>query len=284
MTTRFTALFPYLLITLLCVGAVELFYLGVERYLLEPAVQSDEEVQDTAQSVEPPIETLRQPEDYSAVTGRNLFGPPPKAAADQKDAAASVAQELEATTLEIVLMGTINSGEEQSRAIILNKSDGKQEMYRVGDTVQGGTIKEILRGKVILTVDGRDEMLDMSEARQYAQQAAPPPVRRPALRRPNATTSRFIRPGLNRQGQVVAPRVVRPARRIVSPRADEDQSLQASQEVPPVEELEQDAADVPEDAADTEATVQQPEEAPQGEEAQQAGSGQDETGQETEQQ
>jgi len=292
MTTRFTALFPYLLITLLCIGAVELLYLGVERYLLEPILNRGENVaQDAVQSVEAPPETLQQPADYSAVTRRNLFGPPPKAGSGQKNAAAQVTEELEATTLEIVLMGTIDSGEEQSRAIILNKSDRKQEMYRVGDTVQGATIKEIQRGKVILNVDGRDEMLDMSEARQYAQQTAPPTVRRPPIRR--SPTPRFVRPGQNRQGQVVAPRVVRPARRVVSPGANADQNLRTNQEVAPVEELEQDAAEVPEEVADAEATDQgaidqdtadqSPEEVPQGEGEQQTGSDQDETGPETEQ-
>ena len=61
-------------------------------------------------------------------------------------------------------MGTINGGEGDSRAIVLDKSNNKQELYEKGDVIQGAKIKEILRGKVILVYNGKDEMLDMSEA------------------------------------------------------------------------------------------------------------------------
>ena len=81
------------------------------------------------------------------------------------------------------------------RAIIFDKTVNKQALYETGDAVQGAVVKEILRGKVILVYNGRDEMLDMSEAAKVRPAYAVPvaktgvvrgadgkqPVNRPAV-------------------------------------------------------------------------------------------------------
>jgi general secretion pathway protein C len=70
---------------------------------------------------------------------------------------------LEPTSLALTLLGTIAGDEESARAIIFDKKKKNQNIYRVEDTVQGAMIKQILRGKVVLRVDGRDEILYMIE-------------------------------------------------------------------------------------------------------------------------
>lgn len=218
MLTRVSTMLPYLLITLLCIGGVELLYSGVERFLLKP-VQTErhevvEEVVEPAINVAAPQKTV----DYTIITGRNLFGPPPMEKTAGESETATVDEELEPTTLEVVLMGTIDSPEQGSRAVILNKKDRKQEIYQVGDSVEGALVKEIQRGKVILTVNDRDEMLDMSEAAQYAPNS-PQAVTTPAMarRRANILSSRQINEG-DGQDNVVRPRIVTPSRRVVRPR------------------------------------------------------------------
>lgn len=217
MLTRVSTIFPYLLITLLCVSGVELFYRGVERFLLKPVQPVQNVVEEVAEPAATGIAAPERTVDYSIITARNLFGPPPKEGTDEDSEAVPVNEELELTTLELVLMGTIEGADQGSRAIILNKKDRKQEMYQVGDTVEGALVKEILRGKIILSVNDRDEMLDMSEAAQYSQGSPPPatgpgmPRRRASLMSPRQST------GGDSQDTISRPRLVMPSRRVVRP-------------------------------------------------------------------
>lgn len=260
-----TALFPFLLVTVLCIGAVELGYYCLETFLLDTVATP---ARRTAVKGAPPAVSPgeRKPSektapDYTIITKRNLFGPP---AGSSSTAPEPVEEELEATTLDIVLMGTIDTAGDDGRAIILNKKDRSQELYRVGDMVEGAKVKEIQRGRVILTVDGRNELLDISEARQYAQNRSPVPRRAAALRR---------RPAVQTEQQVeeAKPRVVRPLRRIVRPRAaieadiaerenlelieDEDEDLTESDEEAVLEDGEVDALE--EEAENDEEVVEE---------------------------
>lgn len=87
---------------------------------------------------------------------------------------------LPATSLDLVLMGIIDGRTQDRRAVILNKKDNTQHIYQVGDTVAGSQIKSILWGKVILSTEGRDEVLDMSETSSYRSRAVAAPVPGPA--------------------------------------------------------------------------------------------------------
>jgi general secretion pathway protein C len=173
-----------LIITLLCIGAVEGFYylletsirpkehLTVEQPALEqPTPQGQPATGPTTTEVEqPPIDP-----DISAITSRNLFG------SRVGDAPAPQQQDplegLELSSLDVVLMGTVTAGiEEDQRAIIYDKTNGRQELYQEGDYIQQAAVKDIMRGKVILSIDGRDEMLDISQARQVNVPPPAPPV------------------------------------------------------------------------------------------------------------
>jgi hypothetical protein len=219
MSGRISNIFPFFLITLLCVGGVEGFYLVLEKYLLDPVI-SEGQVSDTAaekktSSSRPSRERI----DYSVITERNLFGPPPQEKKSDEEAPAPVEETLEATELEVVLMGTIGAGDDNSRAIILNKKDRKQELYQVGDSVQGALIKEIQRGKVILNREDQDEMLDMSEAANYGPRSARPVSVNPSsVRKRSVVASPDNNQEIETETAEVKPRVVRPTRRIVRPR------------------------------------------------------------------
>ena len=255
MASRISGIVPFLLITLVCVGGVEAFYFVLERALLAPKVLE----QEVAALQAPPagekaVAAVEQTAavDHAVIMQRNLFGPPPKKA----EQAAPVQEALEATTLDLVLMGTIHGLGDENRAIILTKKDRKQDIYRVGDQIQGALIKEIRRANIVLTVDGRDESLDMSESGKYAPAidsgpvAANMPLRSPSMvPLPNEQPGEVMPPD-----QQVKPRVVRPTRKIVSSRRrlvqpvdpeSPEEMMSPDEEGPPedVEELEAEQAE-----------------------------------------
>jgi general secretion pathway protein C len=97
---------------------------------------------------------------YQVIVDRNLFG-----ATGQQAPETGMEQisGLEPTTLQLSLLGTIAGDEQSARAIIEDQQKKEQNLYRVGDTVQTAVVSRILRGKVVLRVDGRDEILTMEE-------------------------------------------------------------------------------------------------------------------------
>ena len=73
---------------------------------------------------------------------------------------------LEETKLKLKLWGTVTGDKEKSYAVIENTQSREQNLYRVGDSIQNATLKLILRSKVVLSVNGNDEVLAMEEIKQ----------------------------------------------------------------------------------------------------------------------
>jgi len=177
-TSRISSIVPLLLITLVCVGVVEGGYLLFEHFIFDapPRVEVGE-ADGTAEQAEATGADVKKI-DYRAILQRNLFGPPPDSGKSAIPPVRDNTEALAATSLDIVLMGTITGSEGTERAIILDKKTQRQELYEKGDAVQGALVSEIRRGKVILSQEGREEVLDISEAVKvrppvYAAQVAP---------------------------------------------------------------------------------------------------------------
>jgi general secretion pathway protein C len=219
MKIRISTFLPLLLITLACVLAVEGVYTVVEKNLRAPVqkaavvAQVPERKQLEATSAQRTAE-----ENVRKVLQRNLFGPPPSTAA-VKPAGDQSAADLQPTSLSLVLMGTIVSAGAESRAIVLEKDTKNQDIYQQGDVVQGAVVKEILRKKIVLTSNGSDEILDMTEAAKYTPMPPSPAAVAPAARRNQAL------PGMEPQNLESAqpsppggrPRIIRPNRRTYTP-------------------------------------------------------------------
>jgi general secretion pathway protein C len=77
-------------------------------------------------------------------------------------------EKLKRTDLDLRLLGTISGAEKDSYAVIERVKDRSQSLYRVGDSIEQARIKMILRKKVVLTIDGRDEVLEIPEERMAA--------------------------------------------------------------------------------------------------------------------
>ncbi|MGD8882540.1 MAG: type II secretion system protein GspC [Desulfobacterales bacterium] len=97
---------------------------------------------------------------YRAITKRNLFNTNPDIAAP---AQAIDVDNLKETDLNLKLWGTVTGHDRKAYAVIEDTKTRKQQLYRVGDSIQDATVKLILRQKVVLSVNDRDEILGMEE-------------------------------------------------------------------------------------------------------------------------
>ncbi len=71
---------------------------------------------------------------------------------------------LKITNLKLKLWGTATGGEEsENYAVIENDRDKRQELYKKGDKIEDAVIKKILRLSVILSRNGTDERLDITD-------------------------------------------------------------------------------------------------------------------------
>jgi general secretion pathway protein C len=101
-------------------------------------------------------------EHFKPIWERNLFSakvdeetkPEPRNLLSKIDA-------LSVTTLNCTLIGTILNEDGESWAIIQDNQTNRQDRYPVGSTVSGAKVVMILRNKVVLNIDGRDELLVM---------------------------------------------------------------------------------------------------------------------------
>jgi general secretion pathway protein C len=101
---------------------------------------------------------------YNAVLERNLFETRTAASIQAKSNAEKLdVESLEETKLNLKLWGTVSGTRDGDYAVIEDVKTHQQELYRTGDTIQAAVVKEIFREKVVLTVDGKDEVLQMQD-------------------------------------------------------------------------------------------------------------------------
>lgn len=165
-----------ILITLLCLtglvyGGVSLWYDRVQERMAEilPVSQSDQ-VPQRDSTIEQPSGEAEQsgPVDHQIIVTRNIFQAVVDIAGEKQPVEA---ESLEETSLQLVLLGTVVGDEENARAIIVDEKEKKQELYRIGDSIQNAKIEKIVRGKVILDVNGQTEALTIKERKSNGRAA-----------------------------------------------------------------------------------------------------------------
>jgi general secretion pathway protein C len=118
---------------------------------------------------------------YRAITNRNLFN---TGSGIEAPAQAINVDDLKKTDLNLKLWGTVTGQDRRAYAVIEDTKTRKQNLYRIGDSIQDATVKLILRQKVVLSVKDRDEVLAMeeigaakkgSQSPRVAQKSAQPP-------------------------------------------------------------------------------------------------------------
>ena len=160
-----------LIIFALVFAAVSIWYSRLEEKL---QLDSIPRIQVVAPQSEKKTEILRQENDYTIIVRRNIFqAVVVKTEAVVEDIRPAI---LEPTKLKLSLMGTISGSERNARAIISDDVKRKQDIYQVGDSVQGAMIKNIERGKVVLTVNGKDEVLTLNDRKGGGEAYQPSPA------------------------------------------------------------------------------------------------------------
>ena len=106
-------------------------------------------------------ETVHPMSFYNAIVERNLFNS--KKGAGQHAERLDI-ESLEPTDLKLKLLGTVSGNNKKAYAVIEDTAKKHQDLYRIGDSIQNATLKMILREKVILRVNGKDEILGIEEA------------------------------------------------------------------------------------------------------------------------
>lgn len=106
-------------------------------------------------------EALRPLTAYDPIIERNLFNT--KSGAERLPEPV-VVENLQPTSLKLKLLGTVTGDNDKAFAVIQNLQQRQQQLYRIGDTIQNATLKMILREKIILRVNGKDEILEIDKA------------------------------------------------------------------------------------------------------------------------
>ncbi len=154
-----TAIFT--LINLLCITVsayvvVDGFYGTIAAQLAQKPLAAQQNVYRVNDT-----DTSRRPKSaYQAILERNLFNT--RSASKPQPEKVDVAS-LEETKLNLKLWGTVSGTGDGDYAVIEDVKAREQNLYRSGDAIQTATVKEIFREKVVLTVSGKDEILQMQD-------------------------------------------------------------------------------------------------------------------------
>jgi len=156
--TRYFTILHYILITVVIYLGVDLFYTDLASRLDSAAISPTTNKQVSVAG----DQASRSLAYYRAIDRRNLFNIKTNAPETRSTADTPRIEELKQTSLNLKLWGTVSGTDDRNYAVI-ESSGGEQNLYRVGDAIQTATVKLILRGKVILSIDGQDEVLEMED-------------------------------------------------------------------------------------------------------------------------
>jgi len=161
MINRLLTYVNLLLITLIVFLAVNVFYKALTARLeILPSGSSRQLGPPRTEAPEKPALSA-----YHNIAQRNLFKTANRSApASEK---LNLAQ-LKPTELNLKLWGTATGTAQPAYAVIEDAGTKAQDLYRIGDQVQTATLKAILRGKVVLDVGGRDEVLSMEDTERVS--------------------------------------------------------------------------------------------------------------------
>jgi len=113
--------------------------------------------------ISPPTDRLNPPPSYcQAIIDRNFLNTRAGETTALKKINTATPKK---TDIQLKLLGTVTGGSDRPYAVIEEVENQEQRLYREGNTVQNATIKRILRGKVVLRVNDRDEILKVEKIR-----------------------------------------------------------------------------------------------------------------------
>jgi general secretion pathway protein C len=167
----------FTLLNLMFIGAI--VYFGVNAFYLATSAKFEVPPprQEGSPSTPPQSAERAQPlSHYAAIDTRNLFDT--KATVEAPVKSSVDVQGLEQTQLKLKLWGTVTGSPEEAYAVIEEQGQRQQNLYRIGDTIQNATVKLILREKIVLNVDGKDEVLEIEKSVKGSGGSSPAAIAR----------------------------------------------------------------------------------------------------------
>jgi general secretion pathway protein C len=158
MTRYYHTIFNLLALSIVIYTGVGVFYRVVRARLTQVDTKTlvvQQHVPDDKGHQKPPLD------DYQLIVDRNILG---SADTTPEEVEAEEIEALEPTSMKVALLGTVTGNPQNAVAVIEETGKRKQGLYKVGDSIENAVIKMILRGKVVLRVENRDEILTMEEA------------------------------------------------------------------------------------------------------------------------
>jgi len=153
---RYFTVVKLILLTITIFFSVEIFY-RISGAQLEKGAYIRESQKFTASYEQ---ETNYPFANYKPIIDRNLFR-------TKKEALEKVVRvdvdSLKPTDLRLKLLGTVSGDPKKTYAVIEDEKERRQNLYKEGDSVQDATVKMILREKVVLNVNDRDEILEIEK-------------------------------------------------------------------------------------------------------------------------
>ncbi len=161
---RYYTLLNLLVLSVVIYGGVDIFYTlaGSKLTRVKTGQITTEPFRDPV-----PLEKRQAFDHYLAAANRDLFG----AVQDSGEGPSEFKMEdLEPTALNVALLGTVSGDHQNAVAVIQETAKRTQSLYKEGDTIQNATIIKILRGKVILRVGDKNQILTMEEQSPSSRQ------------------------------------------------------------------------------------------------------------------
>ena len=167
MTSRYFTISNVVLITIAVYLSISGFY-KVATYRLDPVLPP---LVAGARQISPMEDEISHPLSYyQPIVDRNLFNT--NKDADSKPVPIKI-ETLKQTELKLKLWGTVSGLGGQTYAVIEEAKSRQQNLYKVGDAVENATVKMVFREKVILSVNGQDEVLEIEESQGRASGRMP---------------------------------------------------------------------------------------------------------------
>ena len=152
---RYYTVLNLLVLGIVIYGGVNIFYTIAGSKLTDVA---EEQITTERVTVTPVEEKRRTLSHYLGAAKRGLFGQVQETASSELEA-----EDLEPTELKVTLLGTVSGDSKNAVAIIQEGARKTQSLYKEGDSIEDATILKILRGKVILRVGDKNQVLNMEE-------------------------------------------------------------------------------------------------------------------------
>lgn len=137
-------------------------YFGVNAFYITTTSKLDhgDPIKSTGEQISLSEDVIVHPISYyDTIIKRNLFNTKKKT---DKIEPVNI-EALKQTDLKLKLWGTVTGDSGKTYAVIEEQKGKKQNLYKVGDTIQNATVKIILREKVVLNVNGKDEILELEK-------------------------------------------------------------------------------------------------------------------------